>query len=227
MSNWRQQEQYTADTRCRHRVEQSSTLLRNNGVKMSAALEWKDKPVKYLRDKVVDQLKYNLANNHLEMDEFEQLIEIALRTQSKSELLSLTADLPAKDETEINNQEQELEAYKAKESIISIISETKRKGMWIPPKQLKVFTVMGDSEIDFREAQLGPDLTYISLSCWLGNSKIIVPPGVNVVSHVKNILGSINNESQGRLNPDSPTIVIDGKVILGEVTITVQEKAVE
>ena len=31
---------------------------------MSASREWKDKPVKYRRDKVVDQLKYNLANNH-------------------------------------------------------------------------------------------------------------------------------------------------------------------
>lgn len=194
---------------------------------MSASLEWKDKPVKYLRDKVVDQLKYNLANNHLEIDEFEQLVKIALSTQSKSELLSLTTDLPAKDQTEIKTQEQELEAYKDKESMISILSETKRKGMWIPPKQLRVLTVLGDSEIDFREVQLGPDLTYISLGCWLGSSKIIVPPGVNVVSNVKNILGSINNGSQGRMNPDSSTIVIDGKVILGEVTITVKEKAIE
>ncbi len=191
------------------------------------SLEWKDKPVKYLRDKVVDQLKYNFGNNHLEIDEFEQLVKIALSTQSKSELLSLTTDLPAKDKTEIKTQEQELEAYKDTESIISILSETKRKGMWIPPKQLRVLTVLGDSEIDFREVQLGPNLTYISLGCCLGASKIIVPPGVNVVSNVKNILGSINNGSQGRMNPDSSTIVIDGKVILGEVTITVKEKAIE
>lgn len=194
---------------------------------MSSSLEWKDKPVKYLRDKVVDQLKYNLAHNHLEMDEFEQLVNIALQTQSKAELLSLTADLPPKDVAAIPSPEQELAAYQDKESVLSILSETKRKGSWIPSKQLSVLTVMGEAEIDFRGAQLDADVTYIALGCWLGNTTFIVPPGVNVVSQVRNIMGSVHGGSQGRLNPDAPTIVIEGKVILGEFSITVQARAIE
>lgn len=191
---------------------------------MSESLEWKDKPVKYLRDRVVDQLKYNLVNDHLEIDEFEQLVKMALTTPSKSELFSLVTDLPAQVETGTKHQENELAAYKDKDSIINILSESKRKGVWFPPKQFRVLNILGETEIDFREVQPGPDLIYISLSCVLGAVKIIVPPGVNVVSNLKSILGAINDRSRGSLNPDLPTIVIGGKVILGEVTI--KEKAV-
>ncbi|MBT4269629.1 MAG: hypothetical protein HOD85_35935 [Deltaproteobacteria bacterium] len=189
--------------------------------------EWKDKPVKYLRDKVVDQLKYNLAHDHLEIDEFERLVRMALSTQSKTELLSLVTDLPPKDKTAIKNQELKLVDYENKESMINILSASKRKGMWVAPKQLRVLTVLGETEIDFREVRLGPDLSYISLDCWLGAVKIIIPPGVNVVSNVKNILGAMDSRSQGSMNPDSPTIVIEGKVVLGEVTIHKREKAKE
>ena len=190
---------------------------------MSTELEWRDKPVKYLRDKVVDQLKYSLTNNHLEIDEFEQLVRIALRTQSKSELLSLTADLPTKEIIEIKDQEQELLAYRDTMSVKTILSETKRNGIWFPPKQLKVLTVLGDTEIDFRDVQLEPDLTYISLGCWLGNVKIIVPPEVNVVANIKNLLGSVDNGSRGKLIPNQPTIVIEGRVTLGELENAVQD----
>ncbi len=187
---------------------------------MSSSLEWKDRPVKYLRDKVVDQLKYNLANDHLEIDEFEQLVRIALSTPSKSELLSLTTDLPTIDSIDPKVQAQELIAYDNKESVTCILSESRDKKLGKLPKQLKVLTVMGDSEVDLRDVELDADLTYITLACWLGNSKIIVPPDVNVVLNVKNVLSSLKNESPRRMNPDSPTIVIDGKVILGEVTIS-------
>ena len=186
---------------------------------MSTSTEWKDRPVKYLRDKVVDQLKFNLAENNLEVDEFEQLVNIALSTQSKSELLSLTNDLPTKDESEIKNQGLELESYRNRESLVSILSDLKRKGNWVPPKQLRVVTILGATEIDFREVSFDSDLNYISLDCWLGEVNITVPPGVNVISHVKNILADIDNRSQRRVNPDSPTIVIEGEVVLGEFTI--------
>ena len=69
------------------------------------------------------------------------------------------------------------------------------------------------------------NLTYISLVCWFGEVNIIVPPGINVISNVKNIVADIDNRSQRRINPDSPTIVIEGEVIFGELTI--KEKAIK
>ena len=190
---------------------------------MNTALEWKDKPVKYLRDKVVEQLKFNLANDHLEMEEFEQLVTIALSTQSKAELLSLTADLPAQNDTAFEAREQELAVYDDTQSIVSILSESKRSGIWAPSKQMRVLAALSESVLDFRDVRLRPGLTYISLDCYLGEVKIIVPPGVNVVANVRNILASVKNNSRGKMNPDLPTLVIEGRVILGELKIAVKE----
>jgi len=192
---------------------------------MSSTLEWKDKPVKYLRDQVVDQLKYSLANDHLEIEEFEQLVRLALSTPSKTELLSLTVDLPVKEVVAQQSQERELVAYQEQESITDILSASKRRGVWVPSKQMNVLSVLSDTGLDFREVELKADVTYISLSCWLSAAKIIVPPGVNVVSNLKNVLGAIKGGNQGRMDPESPTIVIEGKVVLGDVKIVVKGKS--
>lgn len=190
---------------------------------MSTSLEWKDKPVKYLRDQVVDQLKYNLTHNHLEIDEFDQMVRIALNTQSKTELLSLTTDLPAKTESDLENINQELARINEFESFTNILSSSKRKGIWTVPKLLKVLNVLGDTLLDFRDVQLKPEIKYLSLNCILGNVKIIIPPDVNVVSNIKNVLGAVKGESYAPMNPNSPTIVIEGKVVLGDVTIEVKK----
>ncbi len=189
---------------------------------MSSSLEWRDQPVKYLRDKVVDQLKYNLSQDHLEMSEFEQLVKIAVSTKSKSELLSLVNDLPQKSEVRKISPQKELVSDIDKGTMISVFSESVRKGKWEPPKQLKVITVFGGAKIDFREAHLGPEIKYISIGCCFGGVDIIVPPGVNVVSNAMSVFGGIDNRSSGEIGPDSPTIIIDGLVVFGGVTIKVK-----
>lgn len=190
---------------------------------MDTSLEWKDKPVKYLRDNAVEQLQWHFAKNHLEFDEFEQRVTIALSTQSKAELASLTADLPAREDTKKPNREVDLAVYRDTQPILSILSETKRTGIWVPPKHLRVTTVLSETELDFRDVQLQHNVTYISLGCCLGEVKIIVPPGINVVSQVRCVLGSVENKSRGKMQPDAPTLVFEGKVILGQATITVRE----
>ncbi len=121
---------------------------------MSTTLEWKDKPVKYLRDQVVDQLKYSLANDHLEIEELEQLVRLALSTPNKAELLSLTVDLPVKESVALQSPERELVAYQEQESITDFISGSKRSGVWVPPKQLNILSVMSDTRIDFERWSL-------------------------------------------------------------------------
>lgn len=187
---------------------------------MKSLSDWNDKPVKYLRDKVIDQLKYNYAQNNLEAEEFERLVSIALSTQSKSELVSLVADLPKSNGSESKLQAKGLMPTKDKGSIICVFSGINRKGVWIPPKQLKIITVFGGAEIDFRQAQFG-EITYVTIGCCFGGVEIIVPPGFNVVSNATAIFGGIDNPSDTPTDPNSPTIVIEGLVIFGGVSVKV------
>jgi hypothetical protein len=192
---------------------------------MNSLVEWKDKPVKYLRDQVIDQLKYSLTKDHLEIVEFDQLVRIALSTNSKSELLSLIKDLPSKDEIGKKNQEQNIAAYSEEEKMFCIFSGSKKEGGWIPPKHLKVVTLFGGADLDFREAQFGSYLTTISLRCFFGGVNIIVPSEVNVVTKVIGVFGGISNRTQKQITPDSPMIVIEGVAIFSGITI--KEKVFE
>lgn len=186
---------------------------------MDSLVEWKDKPVKYLRDRIIDQLKYNLSKDHLEMQEFEQMVNIALTTQSKSELLSLVADLPTKGGNEIKKPETGIEITGNRDSITCIMSEIKRNGNWLQSRDLKILTVMGASEIDFSEVSFNSDVVYVSVNCWFGEVKIIVPPGVNVVVNVKGIAAGIENESRKSIDPNLPTIILEGKVLFGALVV--------
>lgn len=190
---------------------------------MNDLLEWKNKPVKYLRDQVIEQLKFNLTKGHLEIDEFEELVKLSLSTQSRSELLSLIADLPPREI--VTSPPLDLDAYTTKDSVISILSDQKRTGRWIPNKQLKILTVMGAAEIDFSEVVFKEDVTYVSLDCWLGEVKILIPEGINVISNVKTILAAYSHQRERSINPNTPTIVIEGKVVMGEVTIEEKQQS--
>ena len=184
--------------------------------------EWEDKPVKYLRDNVVEQLKWNLAQDHLDVEEFEQLVAVAFSTQSKSELLALTRDLPTPQHTAVQPIEQELALYKETKSLVTVLAESRKSGLWALPKNLRVVTALAETTLDFRGMRPGQEVKYISLNCYLGATKIVVPPGVNVVSQVKTILGSVDDESRGRIDPNAATLIIEGTVLLGELTIDVE-----
>lgn len=186
---------------------------------MNSLVEWKDRPVKYLRDKVISQLKYNLGKDHLEIEEFDQMMRVALSTQSKSELFSLVADLPKDDSPETQESDYKPDVYRNRDMLVSVMSEQKRIGNWFSSKQLRVITVMGASEIDFRDVRFKSDLLYISLDCWFGEVRVIVPPGVNVISNVLTIAAAAGNKNRTRLDPNAPTIVIEGKVLFGELSI--------
>jgi hypothetical protein len=56
----------------------------------------------------------------------------------------------------------------------------------------------------------------------MGEVKIIVPPGVNVLCQIKSIMGGVNNKSRGKMDSASPTIVVQGRVVMGEAKITVK-----
>ncbi len=115
---------------------------------MNLPVEWKDEPVKILRDRVIEQLKYNYAHDHLEDDEFEKRLDIATNTKSKKELLLTIEDLPdfkidevkpsKKTGVSINKSE-----VSESEFLVHVFSGTTRKGIWNPPKKLNVVSIFG------------------------------------------------------------------------------------
>ncbi|MBN2737517.1 MAG: DUF1707 domain-containing protein [Spirochaetales bacterium] len=193
--------------------------------------QYQDRPSKYMRNHVIELLKANYAEDNLELEEFEERMEIAEHTDSKLELTALVRDLP---ETMPSKKmtspsvayEKSLPVNTGEvgnsDVLISIFGGSERKGVWKPPKQVISLNVFGGSDIDFREALLNPGVTKVRVLCLFGGTDIIVPPGVNVKTKGIGLFGGFSSKTMD-YDENSPTIIVEGIAMFGGVDVKIKE----
>ena len=185
------------------------------------------------RKMVIDALSTHFTNDALDMDEFEERVDLAHRATSVAELDELLTDLaPAADVQPSESLVLRAEAPQAAiatrvrkaKRVLSILSGIQRKGTWRVPKQLRVVAVMGGVDLDFREAELGPGVSEVKVTSVMGGIAIIVPPHLQVECDGLAILGVFEGmeRSTGQPDPDAPLLRITGVAVMGAVEISVR-----
>jgi hypothetical protein len=103
-------------------------------------------------------------------------------------------------------------------------SGIKREGEWILPRIFRVFTFMGNTEIDLTLARIGAGESEIEVLCIFGNVEITVPRDIRVLSDGDGVVGSFDIHRIGDTTPplDAPTLRITGTAYLGSVTVHVK-----
>ena len=176
------------------------------------------------REMVIDALSTHFANDALDMDEFEQRVDLAHRATSVAKLDELLTDLePAADE-EPSEAPQVAIATRDRmaKRVLSILGGIQRKGTWRVPKQLRVVAVMGGVDLDFREAEFGPGVTEVKVTSVMGGIAVIVPPHLQVECDGLAILGVFEgmDRSTGERDPDAPLLRITGVAVMGALEIS-------
>src|SRR4051794_5037038 len=123
-------------------------------------------------------------------------MDSAYKARSLPALREITRDLP----TEPTAQQQARGGVVAandasmneQDRIVSVMSETKRRGLWRPARHLDVWCVMSDTKLDLTEAQLPSGVTEIHLRAIMATVKIIVPPGVRVVVQPNALMATVD-----------------------------------
>ncbi len=183
------------------------------------------------REMVIDVLSTQFANDVLDMDEFEQSVDLAHRATSVAELDELLRALePAADEEPSESLIPRPEApqvaiatrVREAKRVRSILSSIQRKGTWRVPKKLRVVSVMGAIDLDFREAEFGPGVTEVRVKNVMGAIAIIVPPHLQVECDGVAILGHFEgmDQSAGERDSDAPLLRITGVAVMGAVEIS-------
>ena len=183
------------------------------------------------RERVIDALSTHFANDALDMDEFEQRVDLAHRATSVAELDELLSDLePAADAQPSESLVRQGEAPQGaiatrvhrSKRVLSILSSVQRKGTWSVPGKLRVASVMGAVDLDFREAEFGPGVTEVRMTSVMGNIAITVPPHLQVECAGVAILGHFEemDQSAGERDPDAPLLRITGVAVMGAVEIS-------
>ena len=103
-------------------------------------------------------------------------------------------------------------------------SNIKREGDWILPRVFRVFTCMGNVELDLTHARMSADVSEIEIMCILANVEITVPTDVRVLCEGEGLMGNFETQRIGEIPPvplDAPTVKITGNAYLGSVTVKV------
>ena len=187
-------------------------------------------PLEQERQRTIDTLSKHFAYDNLSLDELERRLEQVYRASSVPALRELTNDLPS-DVAESQNRNAVAlpEAFAPEiDRIVSIMAETKRKGVWRPPKRLDVWCIMSDTKLDMTEAVLTAGVTEIRVRAVMAAVRIIVPPGVRVVVQPSAFMSSVVDdiEDQPPVGSGAPVIRIAGPVIMSELNIKVRTREV-
>lgn len=180
-----------------------------------------NKPIKQQREEAIKILELNFAHGHLEVEEFESRLDLAINTSLPQDLTRITSDLsliPAVSEDSVDLSINRGKV-RSEEMFIGILSSVERRGVWKPARKNRVFALMGGVDLDFSEAVLPPGVTEVEFFCLMGGLDIIVPEGINIEVKGVPIMGGIDKKVSDEHYPGRPTLRIQGMAIMGGVDI--------
>ena len=127
----------------------------------------------------------------------------------------------------MNDELQLAENERAQQAgVVSFLSSNEREGRWQLPRRFRALAVLGNVELDLREAEIGYGLSSIEAVAVLGNVEIKAPPDVTVECDGDSFMGSFTLRYEGRASPSMANrekiVRVSGSAYAGAVTVIVK-----
>jgi hypothetical protein len=184
-------------------------------------------PTTERREAVVARLSEAFASGRIEMEDFEQRTEVAMRARTVTELDTALEGLGTPATTPIpgNPQEFSIDHARRPQSRLTfvVMSGADRKGQWVPARRHLAIAWMGGAFLDFREASLRPGVTDVYCLAKWGGIEIAVPPGLDVEVSGLALMGGLERVSQesGSTDPRRPRLHIHALAFMGGIEVKV------
>jgi hypothetical protein len=177
------------------------------------------------RSQVIAQLSEGYASDLLDVDELDRRLDLAHGARTLAELDALVDDLGAATSKALVQTASTAidDPQRAASSKLRVIfGSVQRRGRWSVSNRVNVSVLFGDTELDFREASLGPGVTTIDIGVNFGNLEVVVPPWLAVDVDVSSMFGNV--EERHRVPPHSepgqPVLRFVGVVRFGNLEIS-------
>lgn len=190
-----------------------------------------DQPVSFDRERehTISLLGEHFARDNLSLEELERRIEAAYRARDLPALRDLTRDLPTAESTAVapRSSAPVPEIFASEEGrVLSIMSQTKRRGVWHVPRTLDVWSVMSETHLDLTQAVLSAGVTELDIHGIMTSVKIVVPPGVRVVMQAGTFMSEVTDltDDPPPVGSGAPVVRITGFVLMAELRISVRRR---
>ncbi|MET8576459.1 DUF1707 domain-containing protein [Streptomyces sp. NPDC005012] len=190
------------------------------------------------RERVAERLRDALAEGRLDMDEFQERLDVVYRAKTYGELEPVTRDLPAPGAdpgatpvsmtkrngsgTEVDWSARVVRGGASSDWGVALLSGFQRVGSWVAPRRFNAVAVMGGGLIDLRDAYFGGPEIVVNCVAVMGGIEVVVPPGVEVVMRGTGLMGGFDHENRGDAAPPAPgapRVVVTGLAFWGGVGV--------
>ena len=163
------------------------------------------------REQVIARLSDGYAQDLFDVDELERRLDLAHAARTVAELDALVADLGAAPTTAlvVAGPTAIDDPTRADDKRLRVVlGSVERRGRWVVPRRLDLRVWWGNSELDFRDASIGPGVTTIEVRVVMGNLELLVPPQLAVEVDVSSIMGSVTERHRmpPELDPARPVL---------------------
>lgn len=167
------------------------------------------------RERVATALQAAFAEGRLTKPELEERLAATYAARTDAELGTVMHDLRAA------TPQPGDRAGTAPTSVrdAGIIAGFERKGRWMVGRTFRGLAVIGNGEIDLREARFLDGETTIDARAIIGNITVVVPEDADVHIGGTGILGGFDHHGEGPGTPGAPRITITGFAFCGSVNV--------
>lgn len=175
------------------------------------------------RDQTILVLRDHCAEGRLTLEEFAERLDIVLVAKTRAELDVVTRDLPvAPLDRPRPRHAPTIRVVKpqGRKRFAGILSSTKQRRRWHVPSEADAIAILGDCELDLRDATYdGGELRLTALAI-LGEVKIVVPEGMDVQVSGFSALGENKiRVADAEPLPGMPTLHVQAYSVLGTVSV--------
>lgn len=195
----------------------------------ASGVKIEDRPFDQVRQEAIDQLIMNYSHGIISAEAFERRLDIATDAKSHQELIDVVADLTLLPDNQYQQQRERSFSPRYQsgndtrnEKIFCLLSSSQQRGQWLVPAEMHISNIIGSVELDFSDAIFQHQHIVINVKNWLGSLTVLVPPQVNVVSNITDVLSSCDNQATFLGDRQAPEIVIEGFSIMGSLEVNLK-----
>ena len=173
------------------------------------------------RDRTVTQLRENVVEGRLTLDEFSERVGSALQARTRGDLAAVLADLPApRPADERLPAPGTGSAKRRRRWHVAVMSGHSTKGRWRISGKTNAVAIMGGCDMDLRKAEIeGPEVEITAFAFW-GGIDITVPEGFDVELRGFSFMGGRDLKLRDvPIIPGSPRIVVKGFAVMGGIDV--------
>lgn len=174
------------------------------------------------RHKVAEVLREAAGDGRIDLSELDERLEAAYSAKTYADLVPITVDLPAHGEVVQHRPAPSPVPAATYTGSIAVMSETKRRGVWLVESRHSALAVMGSVLIDLREAQFTSPEVVITANAVMGEVKVLVNPTTVVIVEGTAIMGEYTEQrarAAAELTPGSPVVRVKGFALMGSVNV--------